>query len=213
MYTVEVEENESSNRLNLHGCYILKLYDDGFHLLDKETENVLYSWPVAVLRRYGSSNSKFSFESGRRSQTGVEYLIFLTPFCKRIHQFFYNMTHHEKSQRITDLQNRVDSLESRITEIHDRVPKQDIKTQYINSNTNKTSDQISGEGLKEEKQNERVDYSVRDRGECRYPRNLHNSKVVKELVREIQKPNEAMGYTRNQDNSKNLKIENDVYEG
>ena len=128
MYTVEVQENESSNRLNLHGNYTLKLYDDGFQLLDKVTENVLYSWPVAVLRRYGSSNSKFSFESGRRSQTGVGNFIFLTPFCKRINQSVYNMTQHAKSLSSLDL--KVDSGEQ--TDSREKAQRLDSR-EYTNS--------------------------------------------------------------------------------
>ena len=212
MYTVEIQSNETAIRLNLNGNYTLQLHDIGFQLLEKGTEKVLYSWPVTVLRRYGTSYNIFSFECGRRSQTGVGNFVFITPYHKLIKQAVDEMGSRAKLLSSTNLQKSVDSLQSRNTDTPVQI--EDTEPLLTSSTRNEIFPHFSREGVKEDlgerrDQNERVDYSVLDRGECRYPRNLHNSKVVKELLRERQKPNEA----RNQDNSKNLKIENDIYGG
>ena len=152
--------------------------------MDKETDNVLYSWPVAVLRRYGASNSKFFFESGRRSQTGVGNFIFLTPFCKSIKQAVSNIAiQHEKSS-YTDLLKTVAFHESENREIFNfgGFPKEDTKPQLISSNRNEKLTHFSGEDVKE------------------------GLRVYRELIKD-------MGYTRNLEKSNNLKIENDIYEG
>ena len=68
IFVVDIEENETSLRLNLRGEYSLRIWDSGLSLLTLNTELALYHWPYTVLRRYGTTKS------------GTYYLLFFKNF-------------------------------------------------------------------------------------------------------------------------------------
>ncbi|KAM9393360.1 docking protein 2 [Pholidichthys leucotaenia] len=68
-FRVCVRRTEASERCRLKGDGILRADVDALALLDK-TGSVLYTWPYHYLRRFGRDKSTFSFEAGRRCNSG-----------------------------------------------------------------------------------------------------------------------------------------------
>uniref|UniRef100_UPI0037E9966B docking protein 2 isoform X2 n=1 Tax=Semicossyphus pulcher TaxID=241346 RepID=UPI0037E9966B len=68
-FKVCVRRTEASDRCRLKGDGVLRADSDALLLLDK-TGDVLYTWPYRFLRRFGRDKSTFSFEAGRRCNSG-----------------------------------------------------------------------------------------------------------------------------------------------
>ncbi|XP_018548954.1 docking protein 2 [Lates calcarifer] len=68
-FRVCVRRTEASDRCRLKGDGILRADVDALHLLDKAGD-VVYTWPYRYLRRFGRDKSTFSFEAGRRCDSG-----------------------------------------------------------------------------------------------------------------------------------------------
>nr|XP_020450980.1 docking protein 2 [Monopterus albus] len=68
-FRVCVRRTEASERCRLKGDGILRADVDALHLLDKAGD-VIYTWPYRYLRRFGRDKSTFSFEAGRRCDSG-----------------------------------------------------------------------------------------------------------------------------------------------
>ncbi|KAM7415491.1 hypothetical protein PAMA_017818 [Pampus argenteus] len=68
-FRVCVRRTEASDRCRLKGEGVLRTGVDGLQLLDK-TGDVLFTWPYRFLRRFGRDKSTFSFEAGRRCDSG-----------------------------------------------------------------------------------------------------------------------------------------------
>uniref|UniRef100_A0A8C9XN25 Docking protein 2 n=1 Tax=Sander lucioperca TaxID=283035 RepID=A0A8C9XN25_SANLU len=68
-FRVCVRRTEASDRCRLKGDGFLRADSDALHLLDK-TGDIVYTWPYRYLRRFGRDKSTFSFEAGRRCDSG-----------------------------------------------------------------------------------------------------------------------------------------------
>ncbi|GAA6230638.1 docking protein 2-like [Lates japonicus] len=68
-FRVCVRRTEASDRCRLKGDSVLRADVDSLHLLDKAGD-VVYTWPYRYLRRFGRDKSTFSFEAGRRCDSG-----------------------------------------------------------------------------------------------------------------------------------------------
>ncbi|XP_043968261.1 uncharacterized protein dok2 isoform X4 [Gambusia affinis] len=68
-FKVSVRRTDASDRCRLKGDGVLKADMDALHLMDK-TGDILYTWPYRYLRRFGRDKSTFSFEAGRRCDSG-----------------------------------------------------------------------------------------------------------------------------------------------
>ncbi|XP_030579461.1 docking protein 2 [Archocentrus centrarchus] len=68
-FRVSIRRTEASDRCRLKGDGVLRADMDALHLLDK-TGDILYTWPYRYLRRFGRDKSTFSFEAGRRCDSG-----------------------------------------------------------------------------------------------------------------------------------------------
>ncbi|XP_051249665.1 docking protein 2 [Dicentrarchus labrax] len=68
-YRVCVRRTEAADRCRLKGDGVLRADEDALHLIDKTGEIVL-TWPYRYLRRFGRDKSTFSFEAGRRCDSG-----------------------------------------------------------------------------------------------------------------------------------------------
>ncbi|XP_043925250.1 docking protein 3 [Protopterus annectens] len=77
-FTVTAENTEASLKCNLKGCYTLKVQKDCISLQDPKTKRIIYSWPYDFLRRYGRDKACFSFEAGRRCESGEGLFVFST---------------------------------------------------------------------------------------------------------------------------------------
>ncbi|TDH12604.1 hypothetical protein EPR50_G00048730 [Perca flavescens] len=68
-FKVCVRRTEAADRCRLKGDGFLRADGDALHLLDKAGD-IVYTWPYRYLRRFGRDKSTFSFEAGRRCDSG-----------------------------------------------------------------------------------------------------------------------------------------------
>ncbi|KAM3867595.1 docking protein 2 [Diretmus argenteus] len=69
-FRVCVRKTEASDRCRLKGVCVLRTDVDGLLLLEPKTVDVLFTWPYRFLRRFGRDKATFSFEAGRRCDSG-----------------------------------------------------------------------------------------------------------------------------------------------
>ncbi|XP_053111646.1 docking protein 1 isoform X2 [Hemicordylus capensis] len=77
-FWVTVQKTEAAERCLLHGPYVLKASGDSLVLGDPHSKQPLYTWPYRLLRRYGRDKVMFSFEAGRRCESGPGNFTFET---------------------------------------------------------------------------------------------------------------------------------------
>uniref|UniRef100_A0A3B4G944 Docking protein 2 n=1 Tax=Pundamilia nyererei TaxID=303518 RepID=A0A3B4G944_9CICH len=68
-FRVSIRRTEASDRCRLKGDGVLRAGMDALHLLDKGGD-IVYTWPYRYLRRFGRDKATFSFEAGRRCDSG-----------------------------------------------------------------------------------------------------------------------------------------------
>lgn len=69
-FPVVVQKTEAATRCQLKGPYLLVLGQDAIQLRETSSPRALYSWPYHFLRKFGSDKGVFSFEAGRRCDSG-----------------------------------------------------------------------------------------------------------------------------------------------
>ncbi|XP_048450350.1 docking protein 1-like, partial [Rhincodon typus] len=83
-FTVTVQKTEASTRCELQGTYVLIPGKDSLILKDPRTKQDVYKWPYNYLRRYGIDQVNFTFEAGRRCDSGQGLFVFETKAVKEI---------------------------------------------------------------------------------------------------------------------------------
>ncbi|NWI63035.1 DOK3 protein, partial [Todus mexicanus] len=78
-FPVLVVQTDASARCGLHGHYVLLALPQSLTLKDAQSRQPLLTWPYAFLRKFGQDQTAFSFEAGRRSDSGEGTFIFSTP--------------------------------------------------------------------------------------------------------------------------------------
>ncbi|KAM9335326.1 docking protein 1b [Symphorus nematophorus] len=77
-FWVTVQRTEASERCGLTGSYWLKAENDVLILKEPKTKRNVLVWPYKLLRRYGRDRVMFSFEAGRRCDSGPGNFTFET---------------------------------------------------------------------------------------------------------------------------------------
>ncbi|XP_078087599.1 uncharacterized protein LOC144505352 [Mustelus asterias] len=85
-FTVTVQKTEAATRCKLQGTYLLIPGKDSLILKDSKTKQNVYKWPYQYLRRYGMDQSTFTFEAGRRCDSGQGLFLFNT---KEVREIFH----------------------------------------------------------------------------------------------------------------------------
>ncbi|NWX94026.1 DOK3 protein, partial [Nothoprocta pentlandii] len=70
---------EAAARCGLHGHYVLAALPQSLTLKDPQSRQPLFTWPYPFLRKFGQDQTVFSFEAGRRSDSGEGTFSFSTP--------------------------------------------------------------------------------------------------------------------------------------
>ncbi|XP_074555004.1 docking protein 1b [Halichoeres trimaculatus] len=77
-FWVSVQRTDASERCGLSGSYWLKAESEVLILMDPKTKKNVLVWPYKLLRRYGRDRVMFSFEAGRRCDSGPGNFTFET---------------------------------------------------------------------------------------------------------------------------------------
>ncbi|KAM3831686.1 docking protein 1 [Vipera latastei] len=77
-FWVTVQKTEAAERCKLQGRYVLKASWNELVLREAHSSLPLYTWPYRLLRRYGRDKVMFSFEAGRRCESGPGNFTFET---------------------------------------------------------------------------------------------------------------------------------------
>lgn len=97
-FWVSVQRTEASERCGLMGNYWLKANGDRLILKDPKTKRKLLVWPYKLLRRYGRDRVMFSFEAGRRCESGPGNFTFETKQGNEIFQIVEGAIREQKAQ-------------------------------------------------------------------------------------------------------------------
>ncbi|CAN0098127.1 unnamed protein product [Bubo scandiacus] len=110
-FWVTVQRTEAAERCELRGAYMLKAECDSLVLKDPRTNEILYVWPYRLLRRYGRDKVMFSFEAGRRCESGPGNFTFETKQGNEIFRLVEASIREQKAQ-VEENRQSCDSLES-----------------------------------------------------------------------------------------------------
>ncbi|NXN93778.1 DOK1 protein, partial [Rhinopomastus cyanomelas] len=110
-FWVTVQRTEAAERCELHGSYVLKVERDSLLLKDPQTNEILYVWPYRLLRRYGRDKVMFSFEAGRRCDSGPGNFTFETKQGNEIFRLVEASIREQKAQ-VEENRQSCDSLDS-----------------------------------------------------------------------------------------------------
>ncbi|XP_064360016.1 docking protein 1 isoform X2 [Dromaius novaehollandiae] len=111
VFWVTVQRTEAAERCELRGTYVLKAERDSLVLQDPQTKETLYVWPYRLLRRYGRDKVMFSFEAGRRCDSGPGNFTFETKQGNEIFRLVEASIREQKAQ-VEENRQSCDSLES-----------------------------------------------------------------------------------------------------
>ncbi|KAM6122637.1 docking protein 3 [Phoenicopterus ruber ruber] len=78
-FPVLVVRTDAAARCGLHGHYLLSALPQSLTLKDSKSRQPLLTWPYPFLRKFGQDQTIFSFEAGRRSDSGEGTFTFSTP--------------------------------------------------------------------------------------------------------------------------------------
>ncbi|NXV96039.1 DOK3 protein, partial [Calonectris borealis] len=78
-FPVLVVRTDAAARCGLHGHYLLSALPQSLTLKDLQSRQPLLTWPYPFLRKFGQDQTIFSFEAGRRSDSGEGTFTFSTP--------------------------------------------------------------------------------------------------------------------------------------
>ncbi|NWX50389.1 DOK1 protein, partial [Steatornis caripensis] len=110
-FWVTVQRTEAAERCELRGAYVLKAERDSLVLKDPRTNEILYVWPYRLLRRYGRDKVMFSFEAGRRCDSGPGNFTFETKQGNEIFRLVEASIREQKAQ-VEENRQSCDSLDS-----------------------------------------------------------------------------------------------------
>ncbi|KAF3697630.1 Docking protein 1 Downstream of tyrosine kinase 1 [Channa argus] len=97
-FWVTIQHTEASDRCGLAGSYWLKAENDAMILKDPKTKKHIQVWPYKLLRRYGRDRVMFSFEAGRRCDSGPGNFTFDTKQGNEIFMLVDQAIQSQKAQ-------------------------------------------------------------------------------------------------------------------
>ncbi|NXY00060.1 DOK3 protein, partial [Centropus bengalensis] len=78
-FPVLVVQTDAAARCGLQGHYLLSALPQSLALKEPQSRQPLLTWPYPFLRKFGQDQNIFSFEAGRRSDSGEGTFTFSTP--------------------------------------------------------------------------------------------------------------------------------------
>ncbi|XP_034298118.1 docking protein 3 [Pantherophis guttatus] len=96
-FPVSVFPTEASARCQLKGNYLMASLPEQLVLKDVQSGQVQYNWPYTFLRRFGQEKTAFSFEAGRRCDSGEGLFTFNTSQAAEICKAVSAAIEHQKA--------------------------------------------------------------------------------------------------------------------
>ncbi|XP_013911639.1 PREDICTED: docking protein 3 [Thamnophis sirtalis] len=101
-FPVSVFPTEASARCQLKGNYLMVSLPEQLVLKDVQSGQIQYNWPYTFLRRFGQEKSSFSFEAGRRCDSGEGVFTFNTSQAAEIGKAVSAAIEHQKAILMED---------------------------------------------------------------------------------------------------------------
>uniref|UniRef100_A0A670Z7U9 Docking protein 3 n=1 Tax=Pseudonaja textilis TaxID=8673 RepID=A0A670Z7U9_PSETE len=101
-FPVSVFPTEASARCQLKGNYLMVSLAEQLVLKDVQSGQIQYNWPYTFLRRFGQEKSVFSFEAGRRCDSGEGVFTFNTSQAAEICKAVSAAIEHQKAILMED---------------------------------------------------------------------------------------------------------------
>ncbi|XP_028669563.2 docking protein 3-like [Erpetoichthys calabaricus] len=99
-FLVTIVKTDAAERCQLAGDYILLSNQVAIVLVEPQSKQALYTWPYHLLRRYGQDKANFSFEAGRRCESGEGHFVFFSSEVQTIFRCVeYAIAQQEKQRR------------------------------------------------------------------------------------------------------------------
>ncbi|XP_076026932.1 docking protein 1b [Genypterus blacodes] len=99
-FWVSVQRTEASERCGLAGSYWVKAEREVLILREPKTKRTILVWPYKLLRRYGRDRVMFSFEAGRRCDSGPGNFTFETKQGNEIFQLVDQAIRSQKEHHL-----------------------------------------------------------------------------------------------------------------
>ena len=123
-----LEQNETTERLNLSGSYNLEITPNNILLISPNSGATLTVWQYKHLKNYGKMHGRFHFETGRGAQCGVASFVFVTTCSKEI----FGIIHRNiKKLRAEKEQQQKQSLEEQVSKAKTATAKQTQATKPV----------------------------------------------------------------------------------
>ncbi|ETE72431.1 Docking protein 3, partial [Ophiophagus hannah] len=101
-FPVSVSPTEASARCQLKGNYLMVSLAEQLVLKDVQSGQIQYNWPYTFLRRFGQEKNVFSFEAGRRCDSGEGIFSFNTSQAAEICRAVSAAIEHQKAILMED---------------------------------------------------------------------------------------------------------------
>lgn len=136
VYRVTLEQNETTQNMNLQGSYNLEI--DPLHLAlnNPVTGVVIAKWHYKNLKSYGKKSGKFHFEVGKASMTGPGQFMCVTTCSKEI---FGIVSHNIKNLR-AQLENSEASKQQSVQQPSQAVQVRATKTSFQRPHSRHSAD-------------------------------------------------------------------------
>ena len=83
-YRITLEENDTTDELDLHGSFNLVLGPNSLTIADVNTGKPIYKWHYKFLKSFGKQSGRFNFEVGKTPQGGTGSYRCITTCSKEI---------------------------------------------------------------------------------------------------------------------------------
>lgn len=144
---VTLEENETTDELNLHGSFNLVLAPTTLTLAEINSGKVIYKWQYKNLKSFGKQSGRFNFEVGKAQQGGTGSYRCITTCSKEI---FGVVNRNIKTIRERMESTKRDQLQARQSSRQSGVPDDSVPGTYRASRNMETADTAAiGEPLEQ----------------------------------------------------------------
>lgn len=143
VYRVTLEENETVEKLNLHGTYNLEINPTHLSLTNTETGVAVAKWHYKNLKSYGKKSGKFHFDVGKASPTGPGQFMCVTTCSKEI----FGIVNHNIKRLRAQIENKTLSKQQSEPARRQTVQVRTSKSSFQRPHSRQSASDIADEGV------------------------------------------------------------------